>query len=64
MMSRSRAVAVIAVPIAVLLAANDARVQAGTQAQAIRAVNELAPEHLELHVREPRSVLDRVSGLD
>src|SRR5438874_4013990 len=31
MMSRSRAVAVIAVPIAVLLAANDARVQAGTQ---------------------------------
>jgi len=35
---------------------------ASGEAQAIRVVNALCPEHLEVHVREPRAALERIRG--
>jgi histidinol dehydrogenase len=37
-------------------------VSASGPAAAVRAVNELAPEHLELHVRQPRAMLEKIRG--
>jgi len=37
-------------------------VRATSEAQAIRAVNALCPEHLEIHTREPRAALSKIRG--